>query len=323
MADGLAILALSQTGRKWREGLAAHAKFAGHSLHGFDKTSDALSWLDDHEPRAIVVDADTLHAATLVVLARAKPALADVPILALVPALDDHAFARLLAVGADDVLPAPTVQRIVDRIETLRRAHSLRPPADRGVAVVADTDPTRCDVLGRILAHAGYEVRLALDLASLEGYAAEPDVQLVVATTDLGDPERLIPRVRQGGSLPAWVVTDPTLDPWANPRPVSGRPRVMRMSTRAQPDSVLFVSNALLLASGRTARGSSRLLYGTSVGFRATGAAADDYGFSYNIGAQGLFVRTLAPPPPGNVSLELEPPGHGKRLRFVGEIVWT
>lgn len=316
------ILVVAQPGAPWLGTFRAHARGHGWHLAIQAMTLDALTWLDQHQPRAIIIDSSVSRALTLCVMARAKPALADIPILGLVPAVDDLSFARWLVAGADDVVPVTAPSRIADRIGNVPLEGSLRPQASRGMAVVSHADPSRCDVVGRVLSQAGFDVRFALDAAKLCEYASEPDVQLVVASTAIGEPASLIERVRGTASLPAWVVADPALEPWAYPRPFGDRERAVIMSARSQPDAVLFASNALLSASGLRARRSTRVLFGAVVSFRRPEQVGAELGYSFNLSENGLFVRTLAPPPLGPVMLELTPPGSTVRHSFEGEVVW-
>ena len=317
------ILLVTTASAPWLGAVRACAKSEGWCVAVVENTLDALMWLDEHVPRAIVVDSAISRGLTLCMLVRAKPQLADVPILGLVPSADDVAFARWLAVGVDDVLPATAPTRLAGRLRSMPTAGTIRPAPDRGRAVVADTDPARCDIIGRVFAHAGYDVRLVVEASRLVECAVEPDVQLVIASTAIGEPTGLIEQVRKGATLPAWVVCDPALKPWANPRPLGKLERAVVMSARAQPDAFLFASNALLLASGRKGRDSARLLYGTTVRFRNETEGVDECGYSFNVSATGVFVRTLLPPPPGAVTLELTPPGASSRLELEGEVIWA
>ena len=61
-------------------------------------------------------------------------------------------------------------------------------------------------------------------------------------------------------------------------------------------------------------RGTARVLYGTAVAFRPMGRDTDDFGFTYNVSAGGLYVRTLAPPDEQLVWLELCPPRGERRV---------
>ncbi|MGH7283130.1 MAG: PilZ domain-containing protein, partial [Polyangiaceae bacterium] len=92
----------------------------------------------------------------------------------------------------------------------------------------------------------------------------------------------------------------------------------------APAENALFMANELSRPAGVNARESARLLFGTSVMFRQAGREdGDDMGFTYNVSAKGIFVRTLAPFSPGDeVWLELSAPRSARRVRLVGRVVW-
>ena len=56
--------------------------------------------------------------------------------------------------------------------------------------------------------------------------------------------------------------------------------------------------------------------------FRDAGRESDDLGYTYNLSAGGLYVRTLAPPEEDICWLELLPPRSERRVRLVGRIAW-
>jgi Tfp pilus assembly protein PilZ len=91
----------------------------------------------------------------------------------------------------------------------------------------------------------------------------------------------------------------------------------------APPENVLFIVNELLAPRNVDQRASPRLLYGTTVAFRPAGREEDEIGFSYNVSAGGVFVRTLAPPDFGQeVWLEMWPPRSERRVRLEGVVAW-
>jgi Tfp pilus assembly protein PilZ len=65
------------------------------------------------------------------------------------------------------------------------------------------------------------------------------------------------------------------------------------------------------------------VLYGTAVAFRAAGREQDEIGFSYNVSAGGVYVRTLAPLDAGQeLWLEMWPPRSERRVRLAGTVAW-
>ena len=80
------------------------------------------------------------------------------------------------------------------------------PQAARGEAVVADADRARCDVLGRVLANAGYSVRYATDLVSARYYLSKPSVTLFVLNEELGSPSTLLEEAQTLRCGAKWVI---------------------------------------------------------------------------------------------------------------------
>ncbi|MDP9150257.1 MAG: PilZ domain-containing protein, partial [Myxococcota bacterium] len=91
----------------------------------------------------------------------------------------------------------------------------------------------------------------------------------------------------------------------------------------APPENVLFLTNELLSRRGVDQRATPRVLYGTAVAFRAAGREEDEIGFSYNVSAGGVYVRTLDPLDAGQeVWLEMWPPRSERRVRLAGAVAW-
>ena len=89
------------------------------------------------------------------------------------------------------------------------------------------------------------------------------------------------------------------------------------------PSNILFTANEALRGSMAEKRASARLLYGATVAFRVAGRESDEHGYAYNISADGLYVRTLAPLMPGDDAwIELRPPRTDRRVRLEAKVVW-
>jgi DNA-binding response OmpR family regulator len=312
------LLVVSRSNAPWLESFRAYAAADGWSTSVQTDVQGALNSLGRQPPHAILVDATVASSPSLCSIARSKPGIADLPILALVPGIDDATFSHWLATGADDVLPADP-RLIVIRLRALP-PRSSRSSCDRGRAVVLDGDPRRCDVLGRVLRQAGFSVDVVADPSALRALLARSDVHLVVARADTGEASALVEQVPAGRTNPLWVVEDPALDPWSHPRPIGFGRRGVVMNTCGLPEAILFATNTLW-QEGHDVRDSPRLLYGTTVSFR-TSRDGYETGFAFNASATGMFVRTLAPPPLGPVELELKPPLMGARYQLDGVVVW-
>lgn len=287
---------------------------------------DGLAAALEEEPLALLLAMDGPAAATTCLEIRTQPRSAAMPILGYSPRRGDLAFTELFCSGGDDLVEQGSGDALIRRLRaviTARSAASAAPEADRGIAVVAANDPQWRSVMGRALNGAGYSVRFVATGAELEALAAQAKV--VVAADDL-QPEGAAPvarRVRAAGSESPWVVVAPPKRMVAAARAVRSLVRVAPVDSFAPPENVLFVLNELISARGVDQRRSPRILYGASVAFRAAGRDEDEVGFSYNISAAGLYVRTLAPPDPEQqVWIDVWPPRSERRVRLAGRVAW-
>jgi len=178
-------------------------------------------------------------------------------------------------------------------------------------------------VLGRVLRNAGYGVTFAASERDALGFAQNPDIDLVVLAAELAEqPVKAIAESRKGGGHATWIVTCPPRDLGGLQKELSGLDRATATDGFGPAENVLFLANELSNGARANQRRSQRLLFGATIAFRGAGRDRDDYGFSYNISAGGLYVRTLLPPEDDSVWLELTPPRSERRVRLVGKVVW-
>jgi hypothetical protein len=228
---------------------------------------------------------------------------------------------RLYSFGSDDVIRVAEDAQLIRRLEALP-AKDLLTTSERGMAVVADADHGRCDVFGRVLLNAGYDVKFALEEEALRYYTQQNRPVLVVANADVAPARKLIEEARARGCDAVWIVTSSRRDLATHADALLGLERVTVVAVTAPPESVLFSSNELLRPSRAPSRAGERVLYGTVVAFRPVGADVDDFGFSYNISRSGVYVRTLAPPEAEQVWIDLRPPRCKERVKLEGRVAW-
>lgn len=314
-----------------REAVAA----LGAPTAAVGRCEDAPAALNDIHPLAIVLRHDAPGAAEFCTRARMESRLSLVPIFSVAPQASDLAFAELFSWGGDDLVGSASPQPIVRRLRSLlghqaQQARSGSSGAHRAVrpqssAVVAGSEATWRTVMGRALFSGGFAVRFATSGESLAGECARGGVDVVVAVDDL-EPRgaaALLASSRAAGSTTPWVLVAP-------PKRMATAHAAAKASTRASvadgfapPENVLFLVNELLAARGVDKRASSRMLYGTAVAFRPAGRDEDEIGYSYNVSAGGIYVRTTAAPDPGQeVWLEMWPPRVERRVRLAGKVAW-
>lgn len=288
---------------------------------------DAERWLTQNRAGAIVLDVPSRGGEQALLHLRYNPSLANVPILALVDEVTDLAFEEILGWGGDDLTPRGDEEALARRLRTLALAGDVPMSRAHGIAVVADADRRWRVLTARALRNAGWRVSFAADATEALREGKQAGVELVVSTAALGSAnggaEGLLVEARAAGVNAPWVVAAP-------PRETQR----LRIATRAiegvavydsfgPPENVLFVANELLRGSVPDARKSTRLLYGTTVRFRQAGAGQDEVGYTYNLSAGGLYVRTLAPLTRGcEAWIEIAPPRTDRRVRLEGKVVW-
>lgn len=250
----------------------------------------------------------------------------DVPVIAIGDAHGSLSFEELFQCGGDDLVRSGDAQSLARRLRAVcGRAAPPQSARRAGAAiVVAGASATWRTLVVRALANAGVVTRTATTVA--EAIEASRGCKAVVASEDL-DPrgvEVALADARRSGSDAPWVVV-------AVPKRIAHvlsvvRPfaRVAVIDSYGPPANALFVANELAAASATENRSAARMLYGTSVSFRAAGREdEDDVGFVYNASANGVFVRTLAPLERGDdVWLELWAPRSSRRVRLAGKVAW-
>lgn len=300
--------------------LTAIATSSDLKLVACSKVEAAIAWLTAHEPRVLVFKASMPGADRFCHSVRSKTSLATAPLIALTDDASDPAVEKLYALGVDDVLLERFGPGFVTRLRTL--PDRMAEPPKRGVAVVAEPDRDRCNVVARVLGNAGYEVKTAVDPISLAYYVQQHKPRLVIASVELGVPRQLVSDARRRGYAAPWIATARRRDFHHHAEGLAGLEKVCVVAATSAPEIILFAANELLRGEEPPARSEERHLYGTSVLFRTPGDELDELGFSYNVSSRGLFVRTLATPEADQVWLELRPPRSRRRVRLEGRVAW-
>ena len=279
----------------------------------------ALVELERASAVAVLVDMATLGAEQFCKRARGTERLRGVPIIGMSRTPSELGFARVFGWGADDLVPLGATPALARRLAALVNAV----PHDQssfGQAVVAEGTTQRRALLGRVLVHAGYDVKFAVDRGSVELYASQAETRIVVISATLGDPRKLIESASKAGGLATWIVTAEARSVARLAASLTGLERVVVTSTAGSPEDILFLANEIVFGKGHRQR-EWRALYGTPVAFRPLGATTDDYGFTYDVSPGGLYVRSLLPCESDDVEVDLRPPERDERVRLLGKVV--
>ncbi len=318
------LVAFGQFRRTQRLKLNLAATESAFNLAVVEDPEQAGEWLNENQPHAILVDAEREDAESVALDARARARNSRVPIIGLTTSANDLSFGDVFSWGGDDVVGLDTSSRgLVRRLRSFPRTAPEPPTNGRGTAVVADGDRKRRIVLGRVLRNAGYSVRFAVSAEEAAEEASTDAADLVIVSSELdGANADLVRTARARCDKPVWILSCAPKSLKVTSQALSGVDRAAAMDGFAPLENVVFLANELAFAARASRRASARLLYGTTVAFRGAGRESDDHGYSYNISAGGLYVRTLAPPEDDLVWVEVSPPRTERRARLVGRVVW-
>jgi ActR/RegA family two-component response regulator len=321
----LVLIGMKDAGRRR---VADEATALGIATLVIDDCASLSSQLDDVEPLAIALQLDAAGAGHACAFLRSQSRFGQLAIFGVAPVVSDLSFTEAFVWGVDDVVTAGTPDAMSRRLRAL-----LAPGAARGgqrsseklQSVVAGADATWRTVMGRSLYNGGFSVRFAVNADSLVKECFSDSVAVAVVADDLapGGSIEALSEVRLRGSKTACVLVAPRKRMATATSALRSLGRAAVADGFAPPENVLFLVNELLAPRGVDKRASARLLYGTTVAFRCAGRVADEVGFSYNVSAGGLYIRTLAPLEPGQEAwLELWTPRSERRVRLAGTVAW-
>lgn len=323
MSDALVI---GQFTSEQSEALRMALSRAGMKQRAVKNQEAAERAMSREAPGVILVDAATVDPEPLVKGVRARGELFGALIVAIVPSANDGAFREAVELGCDDVIVAGDLGAVTRRAAVLVNYDATtRPVADQGVALVAHPDDHQRRIIGRTLRLAGFDVRFAKhgsEVAELVKPGEVPELLVTAESLQPSGAVRAVIDVRQSGvTVPSVIV--------GSPRELRelGDELLKRTATlreNSPPDHLLFVTNELLRPGVQDLRASRRVLFDSMCAFRPAGQLHPVLGLTYNISAQGLYVRTLDPPPRGSTLwFELRPPHSREAVHLRGTVVWV
>lgn len=296
---------------------------AAREVEFLDPLQGIAAWQGSRPVAGVLVGGSSPSSSRVVLECRSDSDYASLPIIVLADRVTDLAFGETFNHGADDIADLHVSQALTRRLRVLPAEPTALPPPTRGCAVVAVADQTRRVVVGRVLRNAGYDVTFALAAQDAIHYAAERSAVLVLLdSTMVEDPRAVVLVARDASSSTLWIVSTIPKNLAALRLSLAGVQNAATVDGYSTPENVLFTYNEYKNGGRVGQRSSTRLLYGTTVAMRPEGYEADDYGFTYNVSANGLYIRTLAVPEQNTIWLELLPPRTERRVRLVGEVAW-
>jgi len=298
------------------------AKELNVGLAQVGRNGAASAVLDHERPLAVIASVESGEFGRACGLVRRRRALANVPVIGASVQRGDLSFAELFQVGGDDLVNLEDANSLVRRIRALRGQKAA--PSSHATQARVVIAGEELALYARAFSNAGLEPQMASTVE--EALHLAKTARFVLASDELrpiGGAEALA-QARAAGSTTPWVLVAAPKRMTAARSAVKDLSSVVVLDAFAPAENALFLANELTRPSGLNARASARLLFGTSVVFRHAGREeGDDIGFTYNVSAKGIFVRTLAPLDPGDdVWMELWAPRSARRVRLSGRVVW-
>ncbi len=287
--------------------------------------TEARAWFDENDAIAVIVSMASRESTSVGFAVRADPRRAFVPILGVAGEITDLTFADLYGFGGDDVVKLDGPDALERRLRVLPTEPAAEQAITRGKVLLADADDRRRLLMARVLRNAGFDVHFAVDAVELVQVSTSSEIVLVAADVDVepGGAVDAVRKARAAGCKVPWIVSAPPKRFGHTIAATEGIEGVSVADSFAPLENMMFIANETLHGSFAEKRSSARLLYGTTVAFRQAGRDRDDYGYVYNISAEGLYVRTLAPLNPGDDAwVELQAPRTDRRVRLEAKVVW-
>ena len=287
--------------------------------HGPDRAIEVLG----NRPCPVVVEAVMPRADELVQKIRAKEQIATSPLVVVVPAVQRGAFYRALAWGADEVVPLRTLSGLGRVLRTFAQDSRPSYPAKTHGLVVLGAHPSRAATRAHCLRLAGYEVLPARDASSFLAAMAIPEVSLRVLDSSLLPDDASATQLAAdmiAGGTPTLILCESTKARLVAPLLSEARhARLLPYALLA--DTLLQAVNELTAAPGPDQRASKRVLHHTVASFRQPGEQDRVYGITCDVSAEGMWLRTLQPPPLGAiVQVELRPPAAPSTIEVRGKV---
>lgn len=257
--------------------------------------------------------------ATLAEFMRDSVEFYTIPLVGLVPYPSSDSYQLANRQGADDCIPEYDAGGMTRRLANLFEGAAPRLPAtNSGSAIVAISDEKQRKHIGRRLRSAGYHVQFISRDTGQQISLDAPGRPAVIVTTPSLPPE--IEIAAQGERSPD---SDFRPIPRVNVPLSTGdliSPR--ELSELEVSERLMFLVDEATRPVMNDARASRRIQHSAIATFRAKRTFDHTYALTDNISRQGLYLRTLDPPPVGaDVRINLRDK-YGDILQIRGFVAW-
>lgn len=303
----------------------------------FDSKAACLAALEKSLPLLALVDfgSGILNGCDVCRAIKSSKKSADVPVVLISPEGATDKIMQGWVAGADDFLPKPVrVAQLEPKIAAVKKLASASPaqrvpPLERNAILFVEDDQFFRTLLGGALENMGFHLAYVSSgeealfrLQELNGVAAVIADFVLPGMDGLALATRL--RLAPGGAnTPFFLVTSTDRTPEIEQR-VRALPGTVLLSKKNLPVEALVRSvNIALCRVPTELRVTERVTYYTLVEFRTPG---DEWltGFTYDISAGGLFVRSLTPLTAGSeIEVRIRLPGLAAPATSGGTVAWS
>jgi len=336
MESGALVLVVDDSATVRRQ-VSALLTQLGHRAVAVDSCERALEAIQQELPTLVLMDLhmDPVRGDEACQRIKARPEWAHVPVVMLTSADQPHEVMYCWRAAADDFLPKPvTAETLGPKVQAALASSEegyVGPPSGFGQQVfLAVASPLFKTALGGALEHAGLAVVYARNREETERLVASAPDTLRCGVVDVsmrGGAEVLeaVHRLCAARGLPviALASSELSLELFARVPALTGRPVLDRATVPM--DLILTTVFEAISPTGRSAelRSHERVPFFAIVEFRPPGGPWYT-GYSYNISAGGIFVRTLTTVPPATrLELKVRSTGPGGTLECIGTVAWA
>jgi len=312
------------------EQVKALADEYGIPTRRFSTVSETLEALRKQDAAALLLGSSEEDLVSQVIRVRDEKEMSLLPLLAVVREPRSETLRKAFDHWLDDFLVLGSLDHLRGKLAVLVESDewkAMRAPV--GLAVVGVEDRQDRILWARILQRHGYDIHFASTPDEVEkAFVRMQDYRMFLVSQDLLT-QNLCDELRRSGDekgkiQPSWIfLTSEERTPAADLGAIRDVPGIALFETKQPAENITHVINKLMAPPQSEARKSPRLYFAEPVRFMIEGDSNWYWTFSWNLNRQGLFLRTLTPPPQSTrLTLEFTPPFGEGMVHLDAQVVW-
>jgi len=294
----------------------------------YQKPTDLLRELSAKGANVVVMSAESVKAAEVCAAVR-RLVGKQVVILGITRQVEGVAFSEFVGWGGDDLIQVDSKRALCARFRTIRTdlieagvTRTIPQPREDGRFLVVAPEKSEVAASVSVIEQAGNH---AVVVNTLEDAATRlavgRDIRLVIDARMPGALDFVDGALTQDSCAGVVLACLPQQLGQLTKRYEQSSNRLIVLDCFSSADAVVLAANQLK-AQPTNRRTTQRLLFSTLVCFREAGGDSDQVGYTYNVSAGGIYVRTTAMPASEKVWIEIVPPGSMQRVRLEGRVAW-